>query len=107
MCCWESIVNEIKKQIIRAMHQTAESDQRKWARESILDAVVEEAGNTIVLQVTTQEVRESISIGEMALPIYRAVQIAYPGYQVCAVVKEPLDLSTLTVESRAAEKQPA
>jgi hypothetical protein len=107
MCCWQSIVNAVIQKIIKEMHQTAELKQREWARDNILDAVVESSEKLVTLKVTTNEVRESISIGEMALPIYRAVQIAYPGYQVCAVVKEPLDLSTLTVESRASEKQPA
>jgi hypothetical protein len=98
MCCYESIVNQIIQKIIKEMHQTAAPAEREWARENILDAVVEESETTVVLQVASNEVRTAISIGAMALPIYRAVQIAYPGYQVCAVLKPPLNLAALVTE---------
>jgi hypothetical protein len=100
MCCYESIVNQIIQKIIKEMHQTAAPAEREWARENILDAVVEESEKTVTFQVTTNEVRNAIAIGEIALPIYRAVQMAYPGYQVCAVTKEPLELAALATEKQ-------
>ena len=100
MCCWESIVNQIIQKIIKEMHQTAEPEQREWARSNILDAVVESSEKLVTLKVTTNEVRDEMVIGEMALPIYRAVQIAYPGYQVCAVTKEPLNLAAMTLQAK-------
>jgi len=102
MCCYESIVNQIIQKIIKEMHQTAAPAEREWARENILDAVVEESEKTIVLQVANAEVRTAIAIGAMALPIYQAVQIAYPSYQVCAVVKQPLNLGALVTQQQTA-----
>ncbi len=101
MCCYESIVNQIIQKIIKAMHQTSELSEREWARSNILDAVVEPSEKLVTLQVTNNEVRDEIIIGEMALPIYRAVQIAYPGYQVCAVTKQPLNLAVLVTEKKS------
>jgi hypothetical protein len=102
MCCYESIVNQIIQKIIKEMHQTAAPAEREWVRENILDAVVEESEKTVVLQVASAEVRTAIAIGKMALPIYRAVQSVYPGYQVCAVVKPPLNLAALATQQQTA-----
>ena len=50
MCCYESIVNQIIQKIIKEMHQTAAPAEREWARENILDAVIEEAEKVVTLQ---------------------------------------------------------
>jgi hypothetical protein len=101
MCCYESIVNQIIQKIIKEMHQTAAPAEREWARENILDSVVEESEKTVVLQVASAEVRTAISIGAMALPIYAAFRRAYPGYQLAFAIKQPLHLAALTRELKA------
>lgn len=98
MCCYESIVNQIIQKIIKEMHQTAAPAEREWARENLLDAVVEESEKMVTLQVANTEVRTEIEIGKRSRPIYTAFRRAYPSYQLAFAIKQPLSLATLAIE---------
>lgn len=96
MCCYESIVNQIIQKIIKEMHQTAEAEQRQWARENILDAAIDESEKTVTLQVASEPIEAEIVMGEISRPLQLALQIAYPDYWLDVEVKEPLDLELLS-----------
>lgn len=101
MCCWESIVNQIIQKIIKEMHQTAEPEQREWARENILDAVIDEAEETVTLQVASEVVKAEIMVGEISRPLQLALLTAYPDYFLSVEVKQPLNLAALATEKQS------
>ena len=102
MCCWEQIINQTIQRIVKEMHQTAEPEQREWARENILDAEVFEDVKVGSLQVTTEAVKQEIWSGETSPPIISAVMLAYPGYRLEVTVKQPFNLPVLATQKQSA-----
>lgn len=100
MCCFESIVNAVIQKIIKEMHQTAEPEQREWARENILDAVVLPDVKVVSLAVTSEEVKQQIQRNEIT-GLLTGLMLAYPGHTYEVTVKQPLDLTVFSLDKVA------
>jgi hypothetical protein len=101
MCCYESIVNAVIQKIIKEMHQTAEPAERQWARENILDAVIDDDNKVVTLAVTSEVVKAELSIGQISAPFQLALESAYPDYWLAIEVKEPLNLTAFALDKVA------
>ena len=101
MCCYESIANKIIKRIIEEMHQTnTTGQQREWTRDSILDAEIIEADKVVLVDVSSEEIKQELTQGELKHPFRLATAMAYPTYQLHLRVKQPIDLRLFSEASQ-------
>jgi len=93
MCCYQSIANKIIKRIIEEMHQTnTTGQQREWTRDSILDAEIIEADKVVLVDVSSEEIKQELTQGELKHSFRLATAMVYPTYQLHIRVKQPIDL---------------
>lgn len=103
MCCYEMIVNQIIKETVKAMHDSAAQNEREWVRENVLDADLTTDGKAVVFEVTNFEAQQRLERGDIANVFVGAVKRNYYYRDIKIVVKQPLDLTAINQKQAVVE----